>query len=159
MSVHPHRLQDSFFDRPPLEVAQALLGKVLRHYHQGTWLSARVIETEAYYKREKGSHASLGYTEKRKALFMEAGTIYMYYARGNDSFNVSCHGEGNAVLFKSGHVYQDQHTPSNMLAVMQQLNPQKKFKNSTFPPSSLFRTNVVVQIVRTESGGLGPTTV
>ncbi|MEE8436595.1 MAG: DNA-3-methyladenine glycosylase, partial [bacterium] len=30
------------------------------------------------------------------------GTIYMYYARGGDSFNVSCAGEGNAVLIKAG---------------------------------------------------------
>ncbi|MDV3444008.1 DNA-3-methyladenine glycosylase, partial [Pseudomonas otitidis] len=36
----------------------------------GRWLSARIIETEAYYLAEKGSHASLGYTEKRRALFL-----------------------------------------------------------------------------------------
>ncbi len=53
------------------------------------WLSARIIETEAYYVAEKGSHASLGYTEKRKALFLDGGHIYMYYARGGDSLNFS----------------------------------------------------------------------
>jgi len=85
-------------------------------------LSARIIETEAYYLEEKGSHASLGYTEKRKALFMPAGTIYMYYARGKDSLNVSCKGEGNAVLIKSAYPYIDDRSPPVTVEIMQQLN-------------------------------------
>ena len=71
-----------FFDRDALELARDLLGKVIRHRVDGLWLSARIIETEAYYQAEKGSHASLGYTHKRRALFMDGGVIYMYYARG-----------------------------------------------------------------------------
>lgn len=80
-----------------------LLGKILVHWVDDRPLAVRIIETEAYALNERGSHASLGYTEKRKALFMPPGTIYMYYARGNDSFNTSCRGDGNAVLFKSGY--------------------------------------------------------
>ncbi len=118
-------LSSAFFDRDALLVAKGLLGKVIRHRYEETWLSAMIIETEAYYKNEKGSHASLGFTEKRKALFMEPGTIYMYYARGGDSLNVSCQGKGNAVLIKSCLVYCDEHTPSEMLPLMQALNPQK----------------------------------
>src|SRR5690606_14183834 len=68
-------LPASFFQRDAQCLAQALLGKVIRHYHNGLWLSARIIETEAYYLAEKGSHASLGYTEKRRALFMDGGYI------------------------------------------------------------------------------------
>jgi DNA-3-methyladenine glycosylase len=112
----------SFFDRDPQVVAKALLGKVLRHYYQGIWLSALIIETEAYYLEDKASHASLGFTPKRKALFMPAGTIYMYYARGGDSLNVSCRGEGNAVLIKSGVPYGEDPL---MLHCMQTLNPAK----------------------------------
>ncbi|MBF0289583.1 MAG: DNA-3-methyladenine glycosylase [SAR324 cluster bacterium] len=119
------KLSFSFFDRDALLVAKELLGKIIRHCCQGIWLSAMIIETEAYYKKEKGSHASLGFTEKRKALFMEPGTIYMYYARGGDSLNFSCQGEGNAVLIKSCLVYCDEHTSSEMLPLMQKLNPQK----------------------------------
>ena len=115
----------SFFNQDALMVAQALLGKVIRHYYQGMWLSAMIIETEAYYKSEKGSHASLGFTEKRKALFMKPGTIYMYYARGGDSLNVSCQGAGNAVLIKSGYAYHGGKEAPEMLAVMQKLNPPK----------------------------------
>ena len=74
-------VKTSFFNRDACLVAQQLLGKIIRRKYLGHWLAARIIETEAYYIEEKASHASLGYTEKRKALFMPAGTIYMYYAR------------------------------------------------------------------------------
>ncbi len=68
-------MPDSFFDRDAQLLARELLGKVIRHRVAGLWLSARIIETEAYYLVDKGSHASLGYTEKRKALFARtAGT-------------------------------------------------------------------------------------
>jgi DNA-3-methyladenine glycosylase len=86
------------------------------------WLKVRIIETESYYLAEKGSHASLGCTEKRKALFMPAGTVYMYYARGGDSLNISCAGEGNAVLIKSGVPASED---SEMLNIMKRLNPYK----------------------------------
>lgn len=99
------QLSNHFFEHDASVVAKALLGKVLRHRVHGQWLSAQIIETEAYYIDEKGSHASLGFTQKRRALFMLPGTIYMYYARGSDSFNVSVAGEGNAVLFKSAIPY------------------------------------------------------
>ena len=78
----------------------------------------------------------VGYTEKRKALFMPAGTIYMYYARGGDSLNVSVKGRGNAVLIKSALPYIDKNTPDNMLATMQQLNPAKN-SNITRQPDKL----------------------
>ena len=118
----------TFFDREPLELAQSLIGKVLRHRindpaHGNIWLSARIIETEAYYQTERGSHSSLGFTEKRKAMFMEPGTIYMYYARGGDSLNFSARGDGNGVLIKSGLAFMDQHSSEISLSVMQQLNP------------------------------------
>jgi len=112
-------LLNTFFARDPCEVARDLLGKVIRHKYQGKWLAAQIIETEAYYLEDKGSHASLGYTPKRGALFMPAGTIYMYYARGRDSINVSCEGEGNAVLLKSGYPYEDEHTDPHALDLMQ----------------------------------------
>ena len=46
-------LDDSFFDRDAQIVAQELLGTVIRHCVDGLWLSARIIETEAYYVDEK----------------------------------------------------------------------------------------------------------
>ena len=116
-------LPDTFFNRDAQLVARDLLGKVIRHRVGALWLSARIIETEAYYLVDKGSHASLGYTEKRKALFADGGHIYMYYARGGDSLNFSAFGPGNAVLIKSGHPWVDAVSGPEALAAMQRNNP------------------------------------
>lgn len=119
----PRALPDSFFNRDAQTLARDLLGKVIRHKVDGLWLSARIIETEAYYVAEKGSHSSLGYTEKRKALFLEGGHIYMYYARGGDSLNFSAEGPGNAVLIKSAYPWVDAVSDENALARMLLNNP------------------------------------
>lgn len=116
-------LPDGFFDRDAQTLAKDLLGKVIRHRVGDVWLSARIIETEAYYLAEKGSHASLGYTEKRKALFLDGGHIYMYYARGGDSLNFSAQGPGNAVLIKSAYPWVDEVSGPGSLAQMLLNNP------------------------------------
>jgi DNA-3-methyladenine glycosylase len=118
-------LERRFFDRDARVVARALLGKIIRRRYQNCWLACRIIETEAYYQREKGSHSSLGFTAKRKAMFMPPGTIYMYYARGGASLNISVRGKGNAVLIKSAIVWFDAQSPETTLKLMQRLNPVK----------------------------------
>lgn len=118
-----HILGNSFFDRDSPALARALIGKVLRRRWKNQWLSARIIETEAYRLDEKGSHASLGYTHKRRALFMAGGTIYMYYSRGGDSFNISAAGPGNAVLIKSAYPWIDSIAGPAAFAIMQAENP------------------------------------
>jgi DNA-3-methyladenine glycosylase len=115
-------LTDSFFDQDAQELARNLLGKVICVKNGGIWLKAMVVETEAYYLNEKASHASLGFTPKRRALFMPPGTIYMYYAHGKSSLNISARGEGNAVLIKAGIPYGWE-SDVLMLQTMQALNP------------------------------------
>jgi DNA-3-methyladenine glycosylase len=119
-------LDDAFFDRASPALARALIGKVLRRRWKMQWLSARIIETEAYCLNERGSHASLGYTHKRRALFMEGGAIYMYYARGGDSLNISAAGPGNAVLIKSAYPWIDTISGPAALAAMQAENPDAR---------------------------------
>ena len=120
----PELLSPHFFDDDAALVARKLLGKVLRHRYRGHWLSVQIVETEAYYKCEKSSHSSLGYTHSRRAMFAPPGTLYMYYSRGADSLNVSCRGEGNAVLVKAGLPFFDRHSPrKHCLPLMQELNP------------------------------------
>ena len=113
----------SFYDCDALTLARRLLGKVLRRRWEGRWLAARIIETEAYTLLDKGSHASLGFTHARRALFMGGGTLYMYYARGGDSLNIGATGEGNAVLIKSAYPWLDAQSGPEALALMQALNP------------------------------------
>ena len=47
----------------------------------------------------------------------------MYYARGGDSLNFSCLGDGNAVLIKSATPYLDTDTSPEMIRIMQNNNP------------------------------------
>ncbi|HAZ13394.1 MAG: 3-methyladenine DNA glycosylase [Bdellovibrionales bacterium GWA2_49_15] len=126
-------LTNKFFDQDAQELARALLGKVLRHRVDGRWLSAMITETEAYYRNEKASHSSLGFTPKRRAMFMPPGTIYMYYARGGDSLNISVQGEGNAVLIKAARAWFDKISPPENLAIMQQMNPIGKDRRQRSP--------------------------
>lgn len=133
-------LSNNFFNQDGLFLAKSLLGKVLRVKYisaqKNFWLSAQIIETEAYELQEKGSHASLGKTLKRSALFMPAGTIYMYYSRAGDSLNISASGEGNAVLIKSAFPFFDEKSPKKeVLPLMQALNPRNQ--NSTSLPRSI----------------------
>lgn len=125
----PKILGSQFFNRDTLKVAQELLGKILLVKVQGIWLKVRITSTEAYYLHDKASHASLGYTAKRRALFMSPGTIYMYHSRGGPSLNISTRGAGNAVLIKAGVPYFDNKSTA-MIKLMQQLNPAK---NSQIP--------------------------
>lgn len=118
-------LNSDFFSHDPCDVAQALIGKIIRRKYKNQWLAARIIETEAYYLTDKASHSSLGYTHKRKAMFMPQGTIYMYYARGHDSLNISCGNEGDAVLIKSAFPFIDKTSPEKNIKIMQLLNPAK----------------------------------
>lgn len=115
-------LTPDFFDRDAQDLARQLLGKVMCVKYHDIWLQAMIVETEAYYLNDKASHASLGYTKKRRALFMPPGTIYMYYARGRDSLNISARGDGCAVLIKAAIPYGYEVDPQ-MLAIMRTLNP------------------------------------
>ena len=118
-------LSTEFFSHDARHVAQELIGKIIRRKYKGKWLAVRIIETEAYYLSDKASHSSLGFTEKRKAMFMPAGTIYMYYARGHDSLNISCGNKGDAVLIKSAFPFVDKTSPENNIKIMQKINPAK----------------------------------
>jgi len=117
-------LSSCFFSQSAIDVAKGLLGKIIHRYYNKQWLCARIIETEAYCCDEKASHSSLGRTPKREAMFMSPGTIYMYYARGKDSLNISCGNTGDAVLIKSAYPeLNDPKATDEMLSMMQKLNP------------------------------------
>jgi len=109
-------LPDSFFQRPPHHLAVALLGKVLFRRIDDLWLACQIVETEAYFVDEKASHSSLGRTPSREAMFMPAGTLYLYYSRGKPTLNISTEGDGNAVLVKAGIPWRP--TPA-MIKVME----------------------------------------
>ena len=124
----PRHISSTFFNADAQHVAQMLLGKVIQVHQGAHWLMVRIIETEAYYKNEKGSHASLGRTQSRRALFEPPGTIYMYYARGGDSLNFSCQGKGNAVLIKSAFPVSKNTRNDPSIQLMLENNPARDGK-------------------------------
>ncbi|KAF4077801.1 hypothetical protein AMELA_G00212040 [Ameiurus melas] len=106
------RLRSAFFIQPCVDLAKALLGKVLvRRHSDGTELRGRVVETEAYLGGEdKASHSAGGKrTERNAAMFMKPGTIYVYPIYGIYlCMNISSQGEGAAVLLRSLEPLQGQ---------------------------------------------------
>lgn len=97
-------LPKSFYLRPTVEIARALLGKVLRHRTREGVVSGRIVETEAYLGAEDlASHACRGPTPRCEMMFEEGGVAYVYSTRHHFCFNVVTgkKGEGSAVLIRA----------------------------------------------------------
>ncbi len=73
------RLKYTFFNRPTLQVAEELLGKVLVFRNQ----TGIITETEAYVGfDDPASHAFKGETPRTKIMFGKAGFSYVYLIYG-----------------------------------------------------------------------------
>ncbi len=93
-------LPASFYDRPVLEVARALIGCVVTH--AGT--SGVIVETEAYHDSEPACHAFVGLTARTEILFGPPGRAYVYRSYGiHAMLNAVCEpaGVGAAVLIRA----------------------------------------------------------
>lgn len=73
------RLSRDFFNRPTLNVASELLGKVMIFgRHAGV-----ITETEAYIgQNDPACHAARGRTERNAVMFGPAGFTYVYFIYG-----------------------------------------------------------------------------
>ena len=77
-------LNEAFFHRDCLELAPALLGKVLcRRLPDGGVKRLRISETEAYRGEEDSAcHAHKGRTKRTEVMYGESGTLYIYLCYG-----------------------------------------------------------------------------
>src|SRR5208283_107946 len=72
-------LQRPFYERPTVEVARALLGKVLVHGPA----AGVIVETEAYPGRDDlASHSARGITGRTRIIFGPPGHAYVYLIYG-----------------------------------------------------------------------------
>ncbi len=93
-----------FFDRDPVTVAQALLGKLLLHDDGRQLLVGRIVETEAYLAADdSASHSYRGRTPRNAAMFGPPGHAYVYAMHRYHCLNVVTEGEGipSAVLVRA----------------------------------------------------------
>jgi DNA-3-methyladenine glycosylase len=103
----------SFFDRPVLDVAPDLLGRLLvRHTEHGP-IELRLTEVEAYAGfADPGSHAYRGRTDRNAVMFGPPGHAYVYFTYGMwHCLNLVCGPEGTAgaVLLRAGEIITGAH--------------------------------------------------
>jgi DNA-3-methyladenine glycosylase len=76
-------LDRSFFDRPVLEIAPDLLGRVLVRATEAGPIELRLTEVEAYDgPNDPGSHAYRGRTDRNAVMFGPPGHAYVYFTYG-----------------------------------------------------------------------------
>ena len=77
------KLSRSFFDRPTLQVAQDLIGKVLVSVRRGIRTSGVIVEVEAYIgESDPACHAAPGPTRRNDPLYGPPGYAYVYLNYG-----------------------------------------------------------------------------
>jgi DNA-3-methyladenine glycosylase len=99
------KLSRAFYDRPTLDVARELLGKVLVHNRRGVVTSGAIVEVEAYIgESDPACHAAPGPTLRNQPLYGPPGFAYVYLNYGiHNLVNVvtEAHGAPAAVLIRA----------------------------------------------------------
>ncbi|WP_329524337.1 DNA-3-methyladenine glycosylase [Streptomyces jietaisiensis] len=103
-------LPRAFFDRPVLEVAPDLLGRVVLRTTPDGPIALRLTEVEAYDgPNDPGSHAYRGPTARNGVMFGPPGHVYVYFTYGMwHCMNLVCGPEGRAsgVLLRAGEIVE-----------------------------------------------------
>jgi DNA-3-methyladenine glycosylase len=95
------RVGRSFFDRPTVAVARALLGATLRVRTPSGWRAVELVEVEAYVAGDPASHAFRGPTRRNRSMFVGPGTLYVYRIHQVVCANLATR-PGEAVLLRAG---------------------------------------------------------
>jgi DNA-3-methyladenine glycosylase len=94
-------LKRNFYERPAIEVARDLLGKVIVHGQT----AGAIVETEAYLGGDDlASHSARGITPRTRVIFGPPGHAYVYFIYGMyECLNIVCEpaGQPGCVLIRS----------------------------------------------------------
>ncbi|MFF9396490.1 DNA-3-methyladenine glycosylase [Streptomyces griseoluteus] len=103
-------LPRDFFDRPVLEVAPDLLGRLVVRTTPDGPIALRLTEVEAYDgPNDPGSHAYRGRTPRNEVMFGPPGHVYVYFTYGMwHCMNLVCGPEDTAsgVLLRAGEIVE-----------------------------------------------------
>src|SRR5947208_16805511 len=99
------KLPRAFYDRPTLDVARDLIGKVLVQERRGIRTSGAIVEVEAYIgESDPACHAAPGPTPRNAPLYGPPGFSYVYLNYGIHALvNVVTEAEGSpaAILIRA----------------------------------------------------------
>uniref|UniRef100_H2ZCG6 DNA-3-methyladenine glycosylase n=1 Tax=Ciona savignyi TaxID=51511 RepID=H2ZCG6_CIOSA len=130
------RIDDAFYHVGCQKTAKSLLGMTIARRLGGTTLRCKIVEVEVYTADDKSSHSyNLKQTKRNEAMFMKAGTLYVYMTYGMYyCMNISSAGKGDAVLLRAAE-------PLEGFEIMQEnrakSTSEKQKKNVTNGPSKL----------------------
>ena len=136
-------LKRSFYLRPTVDVARALLGKIIVHGET----SGRIVETEAYLgEGDLAAHAASGPTDRNRVIFGPAGHAYVYFIYGMyECLNIVAEPEGQA-----GCVLIRALEPVDGIAAMQARRPTaRRIEDLANGPGKLTRA---LAITRRQNG-------
>ena len=89
-------LSRDFYERSPVEVAKDLLGKTLMLKKNSGILSAKIVETEAYFgQKDPASRAHTGRKPYNQLMFLDSGKTFIYMVHGNWLLNIVAHQKGS----------------------------------------------------------------
>ncbi|MFZ0830570.1 MAG: DNA-3-methyladenine glycosylase [Thermoplasmata archaeon] len=95
-----HPRPRSWYDRPTIAVARAILGDWLVGRTTDGWRAGRIVETEAYGANDPASHAFRGPTARNRSMFADPGTWYVYRIHQVHCANLTTR-PGEAILLRA----------------------------------------------------------
>src|SRR6202171_5852376 len=102
--ISVRRLRRAELPEDTVKLARFLIGKVVVREMPSGRVAGRIVETEAYPRRDPAAHHFRGLTPRNRAMFLRRGHAYVYFSYGNHfMLNVSAEaaGVGGGVLIRA----------------------------------------------------------